>query len=165
MMQTLVKLDKEVTRILDIARTSFPKASFPNPTIKMDLAGKNAGVCCSRKNLIRFNLELLLQNKEDFIHNTVPHEVAHYVTDILAPYSKPHGNEWKAVMKLFGASPAVYHNYKVAPSKHRKRSYLYRCACRDHYFTKLLHKRAQGGIKYTCNACHQPCEHFIKVNN
>ena len=162
-MQTLVKLDKEVTRTLNIARTSFPKASFPEPTIKMDLVGKNAGVCSSRNNLIRFNLELLLQNKDDFIHNTVPHEVAHYVTDILAPHSKPHGSEWKAVMKLFGVSPTVYHDYEVVPPKHRKRPYLYRCACQDHYFTKLLHKRVQSGVEYTCKDCNQPCKYFVNT--
>ena len=155
MMQTLVRLDKEVNRVMKIARISFPRSSFPEPTIKMDLTGASAGGCWAKKKLIRFNITLMMENKEDFIKNTVPHEVAHYVTDILAPECKPHGREWKAIMKLFGVLPVIYHNYETTNVRRVKKPYLYKCSCRDHYLSKLKHKRAMHGVKYECTHCYE----------
>ena len=163
MMQTLVRLDQEVNRVMEIARISFPKSSFPKPTIRMDLTGANAGTCNTKKKLIRFNIKLMVENKEDFIKNTVPHEMAHYVTDILAPMCKPHGREWKAIMKLFGTLPIIYHNYKTTHVRRVKKPYLYKCPCQKHYFSKLKHKRAMQGIEYECTACHEILQYKEKV--
>jgi SprT protein len=114
MMQALIRLDNEVARTLKIARASFPLKEFPDPLVKMNLTGKRAGCFHTKNSRIRFNLELMLKNKEDFINNTVPHEVAHYIVEIIDPTSRPHGATWKAIMKLFGIiNPQIYHNYKV----------------------------------------------------
>ena len=161
MIETLTKLNTELERTLEIARTRFPSKVFPEPKIEMDLTGKCAGMYCPAGNLIRFNFNLLMENREDFINETVAHEVAHLVTRVIDKGSKPHGSTWRAVMKLFGiANPGVHHDYDVAPVNRQKRPYLYKCACQSHHFTKLLHKRAQSGIEYTCNDCHQLCKYF-----
>lgn len=163
MMQTLIKLDQEVERTLAIARTRFPSHSFPDPKVTIDLTGKSAGMFCTKDNVIRFNLNLMLENKEDFIKQTVPHEVAHFVVEIIDRTSLPHGATWQAVMKLFGISnPMTYHNYVVAPPKRQKRPYIYRCSCKEHSFTKIKHKYARSGISYTCHTCHGVCRYIGK---
>jgi SprT protein len=155
MMETLTKLDQEVMRTLILARTKFSDRTFPEPKIKMDLTGKVAGMFCSRPTpLLRYNLTLLLKNKEVFLSNTVPHEVAHFVVHIIAPGSPPHGVVWRAIMELFGiTNPQTYHDYKVLPLKRRKRPYLYQCKCSEHYFTKQRHNYAKKGRSYTCTKC------------
>lgn len=155
MMKSLTKLNQEVSRTLALARNSFPLKTFPEPKIKMDLTGKTAGMYDCKKNILRFNLNLMLENKEDFIYNTVPHEVAHFVTHVIDKHSKPHGVTWQAIMNLFGIpNPQVYHYYAVASVKKRKRPYVYQCSCRKYFFTKIRHRHAQDGIRYYCSICH-----------
>ena len=163
MMETLTKLNLELERTLAIARTRFPTHSFPEPEIKMDLTGKTAGMFCPMENKLRFNLSLMLENKEDFIEETVPHEVAHFVTNIIDKYSKPHGSTWQAIMKLFGIlNPQTCHSYKIAPLKPHKRPYIYQCTCKKHFFTKIRHNRAQKGVQYFCTTCHQDLSYIGK---
>jgi SprT protein len=156
MMQALAKLDQEVTRTLKLARDSFPSQVFPEPKIKMDLTGKVAGTYSPKENIINFNLSLMLENKEDFLKETVPHEVAHLVTRIIDPLGSPHGAVWKAIMRLFGIpNPQLYHSYKVAPVKRHEKPYIYCCSHKEHPFTKRKHNYAQSGINYICTTCHQ----------
>ena len=164
MMETLTKLDQEVARTLAIAREKFPDHSFPEPKVRMDLTGKIAGKFCPRATpLLQFNLNLMLENKEAFLSSTVPHEVAHFVVNIIAPYSSPHGTVWQAIMKLFGVSnPQTYHSYKVSPPKRRKRPYIYQCSCRKHRFTQCRHNYAEQRISYTCGVCKGICKYIGK---
>ena len=145
MMASLTKLDQEIERTLTIARTRFPSHSFPDPKVTMDLTGKSAGVFYPGKSpLLKFNLSLLLDNKEDFIQETVPHEVAHYIVEVIDPNSKPHGFTWRSIMRLFGiANPQIYHNYEVPDSVRHKQPYIYKCACQRHYFTKRRHNNVR----------------------
>ena len=164
MMKTLSKLDQEVARTLNIAREKFPDHSFLEPKVRMDLTGKVAGVFSNKPTpSIRFNLALMLENKEIFLKSTVPHEVAHFVVNVIAPNELPHGVVWQAIMKLFGVSnPKTYHSYKVAPPKRRKRPYIYRCSCQEHLFTKQKHGYVNRGVSYTCRRCKGICEYIGK---
>jgi SprT protein len=163
-MESLTKLDQEIERTLTIARTRFPNHSFPDPKIKMDLTGKTAGVYCNKPTpLFRFNLMLLLDNKEDFIHETVPHEVAHFVVEVIDPSSKPHGVTWQSIMHLFGVdNPQVYHNYEVPAPIRRKQPYVYECPCKQHFFTKQKHNYAKKGTTYYCTICKGNCQYVGK---
>lgn len=160
MLKSLARLDAEITRTLELARVKFPKHCFPTPKVRMDITGKCAGIFHwyqDGETLLRFNLELFLDNKEDFIKNTVPHEVAHFVTWVISPRSRPHGDVWRAIMQLFGISnPQARHNYEVAPVVRRPTPFTYRCPCKTHLFTKLRHGYAQKGVEYKCRDCGQP---------
>lgn len=160
-MQTLVRLNTEVERTLAIARTSFPSKEFPEPSVKMDLTGKCAGCYHPKDSRIRFNLDLMLKNKEDFINETVAHEVAHLVVEIIDPQSKPHGPTWKAVMQLFGVmNPKIYHDYELPTKKQKNsRTYLYQCSCQRHHFSKVKHNRARNGAIYDCIDCKGRCKY------
>jgi SprT protein len=122
---------------------------------------KNAkGLIFSRRlREIRYNPYIFSKYFEDNIATTVPHEVAHYVTDMIYGLNniKPHGKEWKAVMHAFGADASVTANYDLAgiPVK-RMSSYTYRCDCREHKLSSIRHNRInKHRCQYYCNYCKQ----------
>ena len=58
---------------------------------------------------IRYNPYIFGKYFADNLATTIPHEVAHYATDVLYGLRnvRPHGKEWRAIMQLLGADPAV----------------------------------------------------------
>ncbi|WP_325948779.1 SprT-like domain-containing protein [Pseudomonas putida] len=58
---------------------AFFKRRFPRPEVSFKLRGQKAGVAHLHENLLRFNLQLYRENQEDFLRQTVAHEVAHLV--------------------------------------------------------------------------------------
>ena len=65
---------------------------------------------------IRYNPYIFSKYFEDSFNSTVPHEVAHYISDIIFGLRniKPHGKEWKKIMQDFDADPAVTANYDLS---------------------------------------------------
>ncbi len=127
---------------------------FPRPDIELDLRGQRAGVAYLNQNLLRFNGQLYRDNADDFLLQTVPHEVAHLIAhQVYGARIRPHGREWQAVMtQLFQLPANRCHNYAVA--KRRSTRYLYRCACPDHmHFTPQRHAWVRKGRQYQCRRC------------
>ena len=84
------------------------------PTIKYNLSGRCAGrahwIYVTNDMFIRINPILLNENVEYMLTNTVPHEIAHLVAYMVFGKSiKPHGYEWKTVMRCFGLTPDRCH--------------------------------------------------------
>jgi predicted SprT family Zn-dependent metalloprotease len=68
----------------------------------------------------------VLQTPEQ-VHDTVLHEYAHLVVfEKFGTKAKPHGSEWRAVMRQLGLSPTVTHDYPVEKRQMATR-YIYRC--------------------------------------
>jgi SprT protein len=115
---------------------------------------------------IRFNPWIFSKYPEDSWINTIPHEVAHYVSDCLYGLKniKPHGAEWRAIMHDFGAVPLVRGNYDLEGIPVRKvRRYYYRCSCRQVALTSIRHNKVQRGRQeYRCRDC---SEKLILVEN
>lgn len=138
-------------------------SDFATPQYRMDLQGKNAGMALLEQHCIRFHQTLLIQHGALYIHEVVPHELAH-----LAVYRrfglkvKPHGHEWKWIMQdIFAREPRVTHNFAV--KLHRKKVYQYTCVCsKFHEFSVVRHKRAQQGTRYLCRVCKQPLHQVSK---
>ena len=133
------------------------------PDIRFDLPGKTAGqvrIRAGRLCLVRYNLGLLQRHPEDFLTATVPHETAHLVTvRLFGTGVKPHGREWRAVMRLFGAEPRRCHDYDVEGLQaHRIRRFRYHCGCRSHLLTSIRHNRILDGQVYLCRGCGHPLE-------
>ena len=131
------------------------------PSIRFDLRGQSAGQFRETGRgglLIRYNSLLLERHPQEFLSQTVPHEVAHLVVfNLLGPRVPPHGHEWRAVMATFGARPDRCHNFSVEGLKTRHlRRYDYRCACRTHHLTNIRHNRILSGQVYLCKQCGQP---------
>ncbi|MGH1440598.1 MAG: SprT-like domain-containing protein [Cellvibrionaceae bacterium] len=112
-----------------------------------------------KKRQIRFNPWLFAKYPQDSWNNTIPHEVAHYISDYLYDLKKikPHGVEWKNIMQDFGAEPIVRGNYSLEgiPLRNMKR-YDYRCACRKVALSSVRHRRVQNGQQeYRCRDCQE----------
>ena len=130
------------------------------PEVAWDLPGQAAGQANGRRNLIRFNRELAERNPDEFVAQTVPHELAHLVAfQKFGARIRPHGREWQAVMVMLGAEPCRTHRYKVTPVRKLKR-FAYQCHCPDseYQLTSIRHNRIQRGHVYVCKRCLQPLE-------
>ncbi|MGD8581085.1 MAG: SprT-like domain-containing protein, partial [Gammaproteobacteria bacterium] len=94
------------------------------------------------------------------IVSTVPHEVAHYVVDVLYGVMnvRPHGAEWQKVMFSLGAEPSVTGNYDLSgiPVR-RQRRHTYQCACTIHQISAVRHNKIRlGKARYFCRYCMAP---------
>ncbi len=90
------------TRVEDcfLQAESFFKRPFKRPTISLKLRGQKAGVAHLHENLLRFNPQLYRENSEDFLRQTVPHEVAHLIAhQLFGDRIQPHGEEWQLIMR------------------------------------------------------------------
>ena len=137
----------------------FFRHSFKPVEIRFDLRGRTSGmyVVKHRQRYLRFNPYIFSKYFTDSIENTVPHEVAHYVSDILFGIKniRPHGKEWQAIMQMLDVEPRVTGNYDLAgiPVK-RQRRFDYACDCATHQLTTVRHNKITNGkTHYFCRKC------------
>jgi len=130
--------------------------------VRFDLHGRAAGMYRVRggQREIRYNPHIFARYFSDNLENTVPHEVAHYVIDMRHGLRRvrPHGPEWRAVMRAFGAVPVATCSYDLdgIPVRRQQR-FSYRCACTTHSISSVRHKRIQSGrVDYSCRRCRAP---------
>lgn len=138
------------------------RRDFPMPPVLFDLRGRAAGMYRVRgaRREIRYNPWLFAKYPRDNLEVTVPHEVAHYVTDCLhrPRRVRPHGAEWRAVMRAFGVDPhaGIAHDISGIPVRAERR-FPYRCGCALHELTARRHRRVlSGGVGYLCRRCGSP---------
>jgi len=132
---------------------------FPPIAVAFDLKGRAAGMyrVHNHSRLIRYNPYIFAKYFNDNLASTVPHEVAHYVVDVLyrAGSVRPHGVEWQHVMQSLGAEPQVTGNYDLSgiPIRRQKR-YSYRCGCMTHHISSARHNRmVRNRARYYCRRC------------
>ena len=72
--------------------------NFDEIPVRFDLTGRAAGMyrVVRGQRIIRYNPYLFAKYYDKNLTTTVPHEVAHYLTDAVYgyAYAKPHGHEW-----------------------------------------------------------------------
>jgi SprT protein len=139
------------------------------PMIRFNLKGRAAGMYRVRhdsKQLfrqqhreIRYNTYLFSKYFEDNFTTTIPHEVAHYISDLVYGMKniRPHGKEWREIMRFFGADASVTANYDLSGIPLKQQNYFtYRCACREHQLSSIRHNRiTRYHYQYLCNHCKQ----------
>ena len=135
------------------------RKDFASVPVIFDLRGKCAGMYQRHGNSrrIRFNPWLFAKYYQQSLDQTVPHEVAHYITDCLWGIKrvKPHGAEWKSVIKALGADARVTGDYDLAgiPVKQYQR-FAYGCGCKVHQLTVIRHRKVLAGrADYSCRQC------------
>lgn len=133
--------------------------SFKRIPVLFDLKGRTAGMyrVRRREKVIRFNPWLFSKYYADSLAVTVPHEVAHYLADVVYGLRniRPHGREWQAIMAEFGADASVTTRYSLdgIPTRQVQR-FAYRCLCRGHELTSYRHQRIlKGQAQYRCRSC------------
>ncbi len=156
-------IEQAERRTRQLLRLAAEHYGMPAPRVEIlfDLRGRAAGQArlpARGRPLIRYNAQLLLENGESFLQRTVPHESAHVIAFRRhGARIRPHGEEWKAVMTLFGADSRRCHDYDLSAVPSRRVSrYSYHCGCREHRLTSIRHNRIESGQVYLCRACGEP---------
>lgn len=140
-----------LVRYLNQARTLYNRP-FATPTIGFDLSGTTAGKAYWTKNHVQLNAVLYVENVQDFLVNTIPHELAHLIArQVYGRAIKPHGKEWQSVMRSLGVEPSRTHDYDVTNAR-TVTTHPYLCKCRTHAITKTRLRHARAG-KLRCNKC------------
>ncbi|MCQ9425069.1 SprT family zinc-dependent metalloprotease [Pseudomonas sp. LJDD11] len=136
---------------------AFFKRPFKRPLVSFKLRGQKAGVAHLQENLLRFNPKLYQENHEDFLRQTVPHEVAHLIAhQLFGSKIQPHGEEWQLIMRgVYELPPNRCHTYAV--ERRQVTRYIYRCPCpqSDFAFTAQRHRMVVQGRRYLCRRCRQ----------
>lgn len=145
------RLEARVHQCLQTARQHYP--ALPVPGLWFDLRGRSAGQAHYGRGGLRFNMTLYAEQPDAFLHETVPHEMAHWVVHHVFPGRvRPHGWQWQRIMtEVFGLPPRVTHCFDVTRSS--PAPYLYQCRCRIHRFTKRRHLNERRGSRYRCRHC------------
>jgi len=134
--------------------------SLDSIPVVFDLKSRAAGMYKVSKSqrMIRYNPYIFDRYFSENLQTTVPHEVAHYVVDVLYGMrrTQPHGKEWKNIMSLFEADASVTCNFDLVglPTRHYQR-FDYFCSCRTHELTRIRHNRVLKGVRYHCRRCKQ----------
>jgi SprT protein len=134
---------------------------LPEAVIDFSLRGRCAGqakVERSGATSLRINLKLLTENLADFLAQTIPHEVSHLVINWQARKKRqrprPHGPEWQLVMQnCYGLQPVRCHTYQTSPARCVPRNFLYRCNCREHRLTSIMHNKLSQRYNALCKSC------------
>jgi SprT protein len=139
----------------------FYRLALPEATIDFSLRGRCAAQArVDRKGgtWLRLNKQLLAENLDDFLINTIPHEVAHLVVNWQVykkrQRPKPHGAEWQKVMQdCYGLKPVRCHSYETTPARIVTRPFLYTCNCQEHRLTSIMHNRISKAGGALCKRC------------
>ena len=130
----------------------------PTPRITFDLRGQAAGqfrLDAAGRPAIRYNPALMTRYEAEFLAQTVPHEVAHYLAYLRYGRGiRPHGPQWQQLMRGLGADPRRCHEFDVTGlSARRLQRHPYHCRCSEHELTSIRHHRLLRGATYICRTC------------
>lgn len=130
------------------------------PAVELDLRGCSAGRAILKENRIRLNPALFAENFEDFLEQTIPHELCHLWHYQRGLRGRAHGREWQLLMLSMGVRPERTHCYDVTNARVRRKTkrarYEYACGCRTaHQVSAVVHNRMSGGCVYRCRVCRQ----------
>ncbi len=155
------------------------KKLYPVPPVHYDVKGTTGGY--HQHGAVHFNPILLMQNLEDYLAHTVPHEVAHHIDTINGDNARPaqsfeafsaalltgrrpkrpkrsiHGPTWEHIMRVFGVKDITRcHQYDVTDAQVKvKKKFEYKCpSCSKQFFlTSVTHNRVMKGQVRFCPTC------------
>lgn len=132
------KVNAKIRECIAIANKRY-NIDMKFPTVVYQKRGTTAGTANYRTWTIDINPVLLVENFDDMLADTVPHETAHLITELVYPHAhrrtygqkrSPHGTEWQSVMRVLGCEPSRTHSYDTTNAMVRtKASYDYKCNC------------------------------------
>jgi SprT protein len=125
------------------------------PMVDFKLRGTTAGRAYPSQWRLSFNAVLMRENMKHFLRQTVGHEVAHLVVHARwGTQVKPHGSEWRDVMRAFELEARASHRYDVSRIARPRSPYVYGCACEETFrLGHVRHQRMTRGVSYRCRRC------------
>lgn len=131
---------------------------FARIPVLFDLSGRCAGMfkVAGRRRVIRYNPWIFAKYFQENLHDTVAHEVAHYVIhEVFGPRARSHGREWQDLMTCFGANPKATFDLDLSGIPQRRQAtHPYRCGCQVHELSTTRHNRIRRGQgRYHCRYC------------
>ncbi|WP_392552082.1 SprT family zinc-dependent metalloprotease [Orbus wheelerorum] len=138
---------------ISIANQFFNQV-FDEPELIYRKKGSIAGSALLQKWQIQLNLNMLLENKEQFINEVIPHELAHLIAYKKFGLVKPHGKEWQGIMEqIFHQDAKRTHNFNL-PQPLITNRHQYYCECQSHLLTNIRHQKIQNKCaQYYCKKC------------
>lgn len=151
--EIIKRIEDKILNTYLLAEKQFNKTFVLCSYEVKDLGSRVRGYAFYSENKIQLNSVYLMESAEHcdgVINTTVPHEIAHLITDKLFPNAKQaHGPEFKSVMVNLGLPPVRCHSMFI-PSK---KPLNYSCACRTWNVSPIIHKRMQNESRRFCRAC------------
>jgi len=155
------KIKIRVNECVEIANKKLSK-KYKIPTVYFNLRGTCAGIADSGKYTINFNLPMASENLNEFLYQTVPHEVSHLLSVLYFECYSGHNPEWKWFMRnVYELEPKRCHNFDVKKHRIRKiKVHLYCCAgcgkiirvgSKKHNITQAI-----SLPRYGCSLCGTP---------
>lgn len=131
--------------ILDECIGRLPKNyrdQLQRPVISYFRNSPTAGRARGKRHL-ELNQDLLEQDQDETLMETLPHELAHLLVHQTCDYpTKPHGREWQYFMELLGCDTTVCHRMEqpdlVRKKQHR---HAYECSCMIHKVSSTKHNQ------------------------
>lgn len=115
--EMILAIQSKIKEVYETAKVKFGR-EFATPSFNFHVKGKVAGWAHYQANVMRFNRKLMLENWQDFIEDTVPHECAHLIAwQLKGREGVGHGFWWKHVMVSLGVEPKRCHSYDTSPEK------------------------------------------------
>jgi len=138
---------------LSIASQFFNQL-FDEPELIYRKKGSIAGSALLQKWQIQLNINMLLENKVQFINDVIPHELAHLIAYKKFGRVKPHGKEWQTIMEqVFHLDAKRTHCFNL-PQHLIQNRYHYYCECQNHLLTNIRHQKVQRNqAQYYCKHC------------
>lgn len=168
------RVNERIERDIEVAEKHFGiKIKFPNVVYKK--RGTVAGVAKHYMWEIDLNPVLLMENLDEMINDTVPHELAHLIDYQLHPENfasgritmtrsgryrrekrSVHGPTWKNIMIVLGVDPSRTHNMDTTNSRVKKGpKHVYVCKTCGTVMElgDKRHAKMQAGAKYWMRGC------------
>lgn len=149
-------------RRFQFCEKKFNYFPFSLPELDFSLKGQTAGQAFPAKNLIRINLQLYRENYEDYLAETLPHEVAHLIVVYLhipprslqnwAMELSSHGREWQEVAKQLGCKGNRCHTYATTSAR-VTRKFTFKCACAQREVGANVAAKINAGSIRICKKC------------
>lgn len=149
------RVEQRVAECVEQAAQRF-QYKAPAPRVSYDLKGYTTGEAHLNQNMISVNVEALTKHTEDYLRDTIAHEVAHLVAWVRFN-TNGHGRAWRVICRALGGTGSRCSQYDVTPQRTLK-TFTYRCACREHELTSIRHNRIRRGRAYRCGVCNTALE-------